>query len=72
MQCADITFNASATLLSDDVCQNGTDVGGSAIQNVGASQTQEETPAESSGAASALSPAVGGGFLAAVIAWGLL
>ncbi|KAI4949542.1 hypothetical protein J4E91_005281 [Alternaria rosae] len=73
--CADIMFNATAELLSDDQCQNGTDVGGVAIENV-ASGTEEGGDAAASpaptGAAGKLSPVVGSGMVAAVLAWALL
>ena len=74
-QCADIMFNATAELLSDDQCHNGTDVSGVAIANVG-SATEEGGDAAASpaptGAAGRLSPVVGSGMVAAVLAWMLL
>jgi hypothetical protein len=75
-QCADIMFNSTATLLSDDQCQNGTGVSGIAIENV-ASGTEQGSPGASTtptGAASrlSLSPALGTGLFAAVLTWGLL
>jgi len=70
MQCADITFNSTATLLSDDECQNATGVSGVAIVNADA--TSPEDAAQSTAAASSLGPAVGGGLLMGLVAWGLL
>ncbi|KAJ4377525.1 hypothetical protein N0V83_000350 [Neocucurbitaria cava] len=75
--CADIRFNSTAQLLSDDQCKNGTGVGGVAIENVDASSSSptpsgSAAPAGSSGAASGLSPAVGSGLVAGLLAWGLL
>jgi hypothetical protein len=74
LQCADIKFNASAQLLADDQCKNGTGVSGVAVANVqnGASPTGSSAPAASSGVASKLGPAVGSGLVAAAMAWGLL
>ncbi|KAF2680943.1 hypothetical protein K458DRAFT_407072 [Lentithecium fluviatile CBS 122367] len=60
--CADITFNSTAQLLSDSECANSTGVSGVALANAGAT----------SGATARMGPAVGGGLLAALIAWGLL
>lgn len=71
VQCADITFNSSAQLLSDDQCQNATGVSGVAIQNAG-TETSPSGSAESTGAAIVVKPIVGGGLLAGLIAWGLL
>ncbi|KAF1850051.1 uncharacterized protein K460DRAFT_400137 [Cucurbitaria berberidis CBS 394.84] len=72
--CADIRFNSTAQLLADDKCQNSTGVSGVAIENVdtNSSQSGSTTPAKSSSAASALSPAVGSSLLAGLLAWGLL
>ncbi|KAF1937804.1 hypothetical protein EJ02DRAFT_355969 [Clathrospora elynae] len=78
--CADIVFNSKAQLLSDDECKNGTGVSGVEIENVSGNATQAESPsssgsaapAGSTGAAGRLSPVVGSGMLAAVLAWGLL
>ncbi|KAH8723029.1 hypothetical protein GQ44DRAFT_774554 [Phaeosphaeriaceae sp. PMI808] len=74
--CADIKFNATATLLADDQCKNATGVSGVAIANVQATATGNSTgavkPSSSAGAASSMGPAVGGGLVAAVLAWGLL
>ncbi|EOA88074.1 hypothetical protein ACJQWK_01872 [Exserohilum turcicum] len=39
--CADIIFNSTAKLLSDDQCKNGTGVSGVAIQNVGSAATAQ-------------------------------
>jgi hypothetical protein len=66
-------FNSTAELISDDQCQNGTDVSGVAIANV-ASTTEGGEAASSTptGAAGRLSPVVGSGLVAAVLAWGLL
>jgi len=78
LQCADIRFNSSAELLSDDQCQNSTGVGGVAIQNVDANSSESPTPSGSaapegsSGAASVMTPTIGTGLLAALLAWGLL
>jgi hypothetical protein len=73
-QCADVKFNASAQLLADDQCKNGTGVSGVAIANVqsGASPIGSATPAASSGIALRLGPAVGSGLVAVAMAWGLL
>ncbi|CAN9083311.1 unnamed protein product [Alternaria alternata] len=72
--CADIMFNSTAELLSDDQCQNGTGVSGVAIENAATETTNgsSEASATPTGAASRLSPVVGSGLLAAVLAWGLL
>ncbi|CAO2647466.1 Nn.00g083880.m01.CDS01 [Neocucurbitaria sp. VM-36] len=75
--CADIQFNSTAQLLSDDQCQNSTGVGGVAIENVDANSDSptasgSAAPTESSGAASVLSPAIGSGLLAGLLTWGLL
>ena len=68
-------FNSTAQLLSDDQCQNGTGVAGVAIENA-ATETEEGNSTEASptptGAAGRLSPVVGSGILAVVLAWGLL
>jgi hypothetical protein len=67
-------FNATATLLSDEQCQNGTGVAGVAIENV-ASGTEEGaglSSATPTGAASHMAPALGTGLFAAVLAWGLI
>ncbi|OAL44764.1 hypothetical protein IQ07DRAFT_604708 [Pyrenochaeta sp. DS3sAY3a] len=76
--CADIRFNSTAQLLSDDVCKNGTGVGGIAIENVDASSAStspspsgSSPPAASTGAASVVGPVTGGGLLVAMVAWGL-
>ncbi|KAL5117340.1 hypothetical protein ACEQ8H_004785 [Pleosporales sp. CAS-2024a] len=70
--CADIKFNATAQLLSDDQCKNGTGVGGVAIANVqsGGTPTGSASPTRSSGAATKAGPILGSGIVAAVIAWG--
>lgn len=77
--CADIVFNSTAQLLADDQCQNSTGVSGVAVQNVDANSTSGEaapsgstTPVGNSGAASVLTPGVGSGILAAVVAWWFL
>ncbi|KAF1912192.1 hypothetical protein BDU57DRAFT_82462 [Ampelomyces quisqualis] len=75
--CADIKFNATAELLSDDQCKNATGVSGVAVANVqGASSSPSPTTSagatQSSGAAVRMGPAVGSGLFAAVVAWGLL
>ncbi|KAI8931836.1 hypothetical protein NX059_011472 [Plenodomus lindquistii] len=77
--CADIMFNSTAQLLSDDQCQNTTGVSGVPIQNAAVNSTSEgatpsgsAAPAGSSAAAAILSPALGSGTLAAVLAWWLL
>ncbi|KAF2870241.1 hypothetical protein BDV95DRAFT_575348 [Massariosphaeria phaeospora] len=71
--CADITFNATAALLSDDECANSTGVSGVAIQNADTpSTTGEPASTESKGAATVLKPAIRSGMLAALLAWGLL
>ncbi|KAF2794156.1 hypothetical protein K505DRAFT_222551, partial [Melanomma pulvis-pyrius CBS 109.77] len=49
--CADITFNATAALLPDDQCKNGTGVGGVAIQNVGATAANATPSPSPTGAA---------------------
>lgn len=70
VQCADITFNATAALLSDGECSNSTGVAGVGIQNVGASSaspTESAAPSESSGAAGMLTPAVGGSVFAGMV-----
>lgn len=72
--CADIVFNSTAQLLSDDQCKNATGVSGVAIQNA---NTNPSTPSGSAtpartGAASALTPTLGGGVFAALLAWGFL
>ena len=81
VQCADIMFNSTAELLSDEQCQNSTGVSASAIENAGSgSETEEESPSGTAGgdspaetgAASHLSPMVGTGLFAAALAWGLL
>lgn len=68
-------FNSTAELLSDDQCQNGTGVSGVEIENA-ATETADGNSTEASstptGAAGRLSPFVGSGLLAAVLAWGLL
>jgi hypothetical protein len=68
-------FNSTAELLSDDQCQNGTGVSGVEIENA-ATETEDGNSTEASatptGAAGKLSPFVGSGLLAAVLAWGLL
>ncbi|KAG9187329.1 hypothetical protein G6011_05200 [Alternaria panax] len=72
--CADIMFNSTAELLSDDQCQNGTGVAGVAIENAATetSNGSSEASATPTGAAGRLSPIVGSGMMAAVLAWGLL
>jgi len=72
-QCADIKFNASAQLLADDQCRNGTGVSGVAIANVegGATPAGSAAPSTSSGAASKFGPVIGSGVVAAAMAWGL-
>ncbi|KAL6709942.1 hypothetical protein ACN47E_000727 [Coniothyrium glycines] len=74
--CADIRFNSTAQLLADDQCYNGTGVGGVAIQNANVNSTASPSgsaaPAGSSGAAAILSPTMGTGIFAALLAWGLL
>jgi hypothetical protein len=67
-------FNSTATLLADDQCKNGTGVSGVAIENVasGTEQSGSGASAKPTGAASHLSPALGTGLFAAVLAWGLL
>ncbi|KAF2242317.1 hypothetical protein BU26DRAFT_524470 [Trematosphaeria pertusa] len=72
--CADITFNASAALLSDDECKNGTGVAGGPVQNADSAPTPTGSagPSESTGAAVAMMPGLGGGVLAGMVAWALL
>lgn len=69
--CADITFRANATLLSDEQCQNSTNVGGVALANAdastGGSPTESGSP-QPTGAGALLKPAVGGSALAALAA----
>ncbi|KAF2279144.1 uncharacterized protein EI97DRAFT_372246 [Westerdykella ornata] len=69
--CADITFNSSAPLLSDDECKNSTGVGGIGIQNADAAQTGTPTSPTGStkptGAAAALLPCAGGSVFAALV-----
>lgn len=71
MQCADITFRANATLLSDEQCTNSTGVGGVGLVNAdavsGGSPTESDTP-QPTGAGALLKPAVGGSALAALAA----
>ncbi|EMD88879.1 hypothetical protein COCHEDRAFT_1226966 [Bipolaris maydis C5] len=76
--CADIMFNSTAQLLSDDKCQNSTGVSGVAIANVesatqseGGNGTSGQAP-QPTGAAGHISPALGTTVFAAVLAWGLL
>lgn len=59
-QCADITFRANATTLSDEQCKNSTGVGGIPYANVqegGASQTGSSAEPQPTGAAGMLKPA---------------
>ncbi|KAH7344292.1 hypothetical protein BKA66DRAFT_434350 [Pyrenochaeta sp. MPI-SDFR-AT-0127] len=78
--CADIRFNSTAQLLSDDQCKNGTGVSGVAIQNADSNSSHSGSPTpsgsaaptRSSGAASGLTPTLGSGLLAGLLAWGLL
>ncbi|KNG50990.1 hypothetical protein TW65_71819 [Stemphylium lycopersici] len=52
--CADIMFNSTAELLSDEQCQNSTGVSASAIENAGSgSETEEESPSGTEGGESA-------------------
>jgi hypothetical protein len=70
-QCADITFNTTAALLSDDECKNSTGVSGVAIQNAGttssATPTGSAAPSQSSGAAVNVKPVVSGSALAGLL-----
>ncbi|ORY17517.1 hypothetical protein BCR34DRAFT_40634 [Clohesyomyces aquaticus] len=61
--CADITFNSSATLLPDNQCSNSTNVGGVPIVNAGSTPTNSSAtptgsakPSSSTGAAAMLKP----------------
>ncbi|OAK96950.1 hypothetical protein IQ06DRAFT_198930, partial [Phaeosphaeriaceae sp. SRC1lsM3a] len=73
--CADIKFNSTAQLLSDDQCKNATGVSGVAIANVqgngtstsGGSASGSPSPSPSKAAASSMAPVLGGGVFAAVV-----
>ncbi|KAF2205386.1 hypothetical protein GQ43DRAFT_26398 [Delitschia confertaspora ATCC 74209] len=65
--CADITFNATAALLSSSDCQNSTNVGGVAIQNAGTSTTNPQ----SSPAANASTPTGAAGKMGASLGLGI-
>ncbi|KAF2713492.1 hypothetical protein K504DRAFT_462014 [Pleomassaria siparia CBS 279.74] len=70
--CADITFNATAALLSDDQCSNSTGVGGVAIQNAGEATPASTSPGASSSPTSAASrflPEMGALAIAGLAAW---
>jgi len=73
--CADIVFNSTAQLLSDEQCKNATGVSGVTIQNANSNSSMPSgsaAPAGTKGAASALIPTFGGSVVAALLAWGLL
>lgn len=75
MQCADIVFNSTAQLLSDDQCKNGTGVSAQEIGNLQESSTNTSSGASSSpssGAAGLMAPVAGTGLVAGLLAWGLL
>ncbi|KAF2998506.1 hypothetical protein E8E13_003931 [Curvularia kusanoi] len=73
--CADVVFNSTAQLLSDDQCKNATGVSAEHIGNLQQSSTNTSSGASStpsSAAGSLMAPAAGTGLLAALLAWGLL
>ena len=76
MQCADIVFNTTAQLLSDDQCKNGTGVSAQVIGNLQESSTNTSSGASSSpssgAAAGLMAPVAGTGLVAGLLAWGLL
>lgn len=76
MQCADIVFNTTAQLLSDDQCKNATGVSAQEIGNLQESSTNTSSGASSSPSAGAaaglMAPVAGTGLVAGLLAWGLL
>jgi hypothetical protein len=61
LQCADITFSTTATLLDAGVCKNATGVGGVELENAGASTSGNGTGTGSGTAASATASGEAGG-----------
>ena len=76
MQCADIVFNTTAQLLSDDQCKNATGVSAQEIGNLQESSTNTSSGASSSpssgAAAGLMAPVAGTGLVVGLLAWGLL
>lgn len=52
LQCADITFSSTATLLDAGVCKNSTGVGGVALANAGTPTSETTTGSAASSTAS--------------------